>query len=299
MSTMRNIINVTGRSVSENFGKYRLNISNAYSYTLNINPSNRLHMHDEYEFNLVLSGTGKYFHDKETTSLQRGDVFCSDSQIIHEISSKETRDLCILWFNVIIESTNIDVSDTYEDNLIHAFLNGHSFFVPKQYHLFHYIPLLSPITEKNAHREYGAAQATRNMLLEEMQLLTNTSIKLNTTKTSSKTFLGVALDYINRNLTRRITLPELTAITSTSERNLRYLFQKYLGKSIIDEINGRKMKYASHLLRMRLNVQEVSEYLGILDPSQFSRLFKKYYDISPKKYQLLCSPADARAKQRF
>jgi AraC-like DNA-binding protein len=50
-------------------------------------------------------------------------------------------------------------------------------------------------------------------------------------------------------------------------------------------INEKKMEHAAFLLSLMMSVQDVCESVNIMDPSQFSRLFKKHLGLSPKQYQ--------------
>ena len=57
---MKNKILLYGQGFSENYGRYSVQVSNVFSYTMDMNPTNRQHSHYEYEFNVVISGTGSY-----------------------------------------------------------------------------------------------------------------------------------------------------------------------------------------------------------------------------------------------
>ncbi len=289
---MENIIAISGTKFEETVGKHHITVSEAHSYVLDINPSNRLHQHaDEYEFNIVLSGTGTYYQYNTTYPLKRGDIFISAPGIIHEIASNRTKDLQILWFNVYIERSHLPLSGRYEDTLIDSFLNDFECFVANQKHLLHYIPLLATTTAERKPRIYGSYLATRNLVYEQMEIVTKEPLYyLNPVRRKPETILHLANKFIIDNIRESFSVGDVAHAACTSERNLRHVFKNLLNKTVKEVINEKKMQYAAHLLKMRLSVQEVSDYINIEDPAQFSRLFKKIYGISPKKFQLFQSP---------
>ena len=63
------------------------------------------------------------------------------------------------------------------------------------------------------------------------------------------------------------------------------LFKKYMNMTINDYVIELRMKHAAYLLRdTYMNVNEAADYLGFSSVSYFSRVFKKYYGVSPSEY---------------
>lgn len=97
--------------------------------------------------------------------------------------------------------------------------------------------------------------------------------------------LSKILYYINENYTKNIQLDDIAAHTSFSKQYCMRLFKKHMGKTINEYVLELRMKHASYLLRETyMNVNEASDYLGFSSVSYFSRVFKKYYGISPSEY---------------
>jgi AraC-like DNA-binding protein len=56
--------------------------------------------------------------------------------------------------------------------------------------------------------------------------------------------------------------------------------------TLTDYINTKRLQRAVSLLRSSGNsIQEVAEQCGFLDMNYFSRLFKRYYGISPREFR--------------
>ncbi len=91
--------------------------------------------------------------------------------------------------------------------------------------------------------------------------------------------------YIHSNYTKKITLDKLCEEVNISKQYCMRLFKKYLHTTINDYILSTRMKHAAYLLRHTyMNVNEASLYLGFSSVSYFSRVFKKYYGVSPSEY---------------
>ena len=63
------------------------------------------------------------------------------------------------------------------------------------------------------------------------------------------------------------------------------VFRKYMQMTIGDYILDLRMRHAAYLLRNTyMNVNQAADYLGFSSTSYFSRVFKKYYGVSPSAY---------------
>jgi len=93
--------------------------------------------------------------------------------------------------------------------------------------------------------------------------------------------------YIHNNYTKKITLDVLCDEVNISKQYCMRLFKKYLHTTIDDYVLSTRMKHAAYLLRHTyMNVNEASSYLGFSSVSYFSRVFKRYYGVSPSDYYI-------------
>ena len=90
------------------------------------------------------------------------------------------------------------------------------------------------------------------------------------------------LKYLESHVKENISLEYAANMCALGKSQFCILFKKTTGDTFINYFNRLKMKRAFELLsREKLQVQEVAEQIGIRDISYFSRMFKKYYQISP------------------
>ena len=95
-----------------------------------------------------------------------------------------------------------------------------------------------------------------------------------------------ALEYMEINYAQRITLKELAEQMYVSQWHLSKLLNKHTKKSFNDLLNEIRIKNAKQLLKdPSLRVGDVAEMVGFMDITHFSRVFKKYTDMSANEYR--------------
>ncbi len=94
------------------------------------------------------------------------------------------------------------------------------------------------------------------------------------------------VNYIDEHLTEEITL---SILAEEFEKNPSYLsntFKKEVGKTVTDYINEKRIGESLRLLNTTsMSIADVSQKVGIIDFSYFSKLFKKYVKVSPREYK--------------
>jgi len=95
-----------------------------------------------------------------------------------------------------------------------------------------------------------------------------------------------ALEYIDNNYTRKLTLIEVAEKTYVSQWHLSKLLNKYTGKSFSELLNQARIKRAKELLEdPALRIGDVAERVGFFDMAHFSRVFKKQTGVSANEYR--------------
>ncbi len=103
-----------------------------------------------------------------------------------------------------------------------------------------------------------------------------------------------AMEYINTHYGKRIALSAIAETVNLSASYLCRLFKSEVGMSITGYLNQVRMEKAGFLLRtsnINVYMKEISAAVGIEDQLYFSRIFKKYYGISPSEYRTKHDPA--------
>lgn len=95
-----------------------------------------------------------------------------------------------------------------------------------------------------------------------------------------------ALRFIIQNFRKRTGLKDVSRATSISLRRLQTRFKEALGRTILQEINGRRVAHARHLLEStNKKIRVVAAECGFGSSVKLIRVFKQYVGTSPKRYR--------------
>ena len=92
------------------------------------------------------------------------------------------------------------------------------------------------------------------------------------------------ITYLKEHMAENISLEQAANFFFFLKSKFCVLFKKQTGDTFLNYFNSMKMRRAYELLtKKNIQVQEAAEQIGIQDLSYFSRIFKKYYTISPSE----------------
>lgn len=102
----------------------------------------------------------------------------------------------------------------------------------------------------------------------------------------SKQYLTQVKNYIQSHYQHAITLEETAAVVNLSTSYFSNLFKQEFGETFIDYVTKVRLKKAIELMEENTySLKEISFMVGYKDPNYFSRVFKKQYHDSPKRFQ--------------
>lgn len=124
----------------------------------------------------------------------------------------------------------------------------------------------------------------REMLHKYCLLVRNYSVK------GYSPIIQKVINQINLNLTGDLGLKNLSEMFHISAGYLSTLFKKETGITLTDYINKKRVEHAILLLNTtQLQIQVIASYCGVSDINYFTRIFKKFSGMTPKKYRELIS----------
>ena len=98
--------------------------------------------------------------------------------------------------------------------------------------------------------------------------------------------IQVVVDYIILHPTEQYTISKMSRMAELSESRFRTLFKQQVGKNPLEYLNEiRVMTAARKLLVSGDNISDIAYEVGYEDANYFSRIFKKYFCITPKQYR--------------
>jgi len=92
--------------------------------------------------------------------------------------------------------------------------------------------------------------------------------------------------YIRENITRKITLREISKIAGLSAPYFSTIFKEEMGENLSRYINRLRVEKASKMLiETNVSLSEISSECCFQDQSWFSKIFKSFTGVSPGKYR--------------
>ncbi|MDQ8734791.1 response regulator [Paenibacillus sp. LHD-38] len=183
-------------------------------------------------------------------------------QQLHSFSEKD-----IKYTGLIIESnckkfiSAYSATSTSTANVNASDLAGHANTIVESRFFSEYADRLKQIVTKTCDLIYEATRGKNNIILE-------------------------ALNYINANFERNITLNEIATHINVNSSYLSRMFKEKTGDTIMNTIHLKKIEKAkSYLINSNMKIQEIAEAIGIDDNTYFSHFFKKHTGLSPKQYK--------------
>jgi len=125
-----------------------------------------------------------------------------------------------------------------------------------------------------------------------LRMVFENNIKTKYFPSTSREKIEPAITYIEQYYDMKITNELLSQVCGISTQYFRKLFTEIYGLSPIAYVLQFRLTKAAKLLQNRkeLSVARISQMVGISDVYYFSKAFKKYMGVSPKKYSQLKTP---------
>lgn len=97
--------------------------------------------------------------------------------------------------------------------------------------------------------------------------------------------------YIDRNLSKPLSIDEIAAEFGLSANYFSTMFKKQLGCTVLEYLTEKRLIRAAQLLDgSNLKITQISAQLGYQNPSYFCALFAKRFGMTPSQYKKRCSP---------
>ncbi len=254
------------------------------------------HGHDFFEVAFVLSGNFYNFIGDKNLPLYPGDVLILAPRTSHAVCSCSDDSIMI---NILIRST------VFDEHFMKV-LNGddplHDFFVETLYRSSPSPYLLFKAGEDEEMtkcvleicREFSRNRQYRNTMLVALVSIFLVTLLRKHEKdvlipsvnpaVINETAIFI-LQYMQKNCAT-ITLSHLADFFNYSERQMQRIITTATGKSFSENIKNLRMQKAAHLLRdTPQTVTEIAYSLGYYDASNFRRVFKSVYHVTPQQYR--------------
>ncbi|GIQ71116.1 AraC family transcriptional regulator [Xylanibacillus composti] len=252
------------------------------------------HFHHHLEWIVVLAGKARFEIDTEHVIGEQGDLIMVNSGLIHGASS-------LLGESCEIASIVFDLSmlfgrkeDLCTEQFLEPFLNN-TYALPNR--LCGTLPVTKRI-HKNwmhilkqfRHKKPGYTLKIKSALFDTFYELFNAGLYEELTSQSPKDYrqtlrLKQILDYMDANLTKKLTVQQLAEHVHISSAHFYTFFKSMTGQSPIEYLNNLRLTRAQSMLQThQLTVQETAARVGFENVSYFIRLFKTKFGLTPQAF---------------
>ncbi|WP_097028367.1 AraC family transcriptional regulator [Clostridium peptidivorans] len=99
-------------------------------------------------------------------------------------------------------------------------------------------------------------------------------------------FIQKTLDYIDENITERITADKLAKLAGFSTYHYYRIFNSLVGVSVMEYVTRRKLQYALHELNNGEKIVNIALNYSFETHTGFTKAFKKHFGCAPNFYRL-------------
>ena len=236
----------------------------------------RKHCHSHFEIYYIIKGSCCYFIENQVFHLQPGDVILIPEGIMHNTEYQNTtysRKLisCSRYF--IPESVRAKLCDTV--------------------HLYRNPEILDKIDEifDKIEQEYAAiddlSEDVFKCYINMLFFLMIRNPNLSAPQDENKHYIEDAIEYLHSNYVSDVTLAQLATRYFVSPEHFSRVFKKKTNFNFSEYLNLLRLQKAETMLRQlnTASITDIAESCGFNDSNYFSVQFKRFYGMSPKKFQ--------------
>ncbi|MEM1153682.1 MAG: AraC family transcriptional regulator [Pseudomonadota bacterium] len=269
---------------------FRVSFSRSRQISFAKSYRNQLHRHSFFEPCIVVSGHGEFEHNGSVHALEPADLFLADPDAVHEIRSLDSRDLCIYFFGFYVTQHPLGKRVSAQAQLMQAamadFLHEHVQHLPGQWHL---IPLFEHALRLARDKQQPLESPfyrDASLLLVNQILVALAGFRESVVDDQHLRLRRCAVEHMEERLHERLRVASIADACGLSERHLRRKWKAWTGRTIVEEINIRRIDRACELLLVPdLSITEIAFQVGIRDAAQFSRLFRRFRHETPGAFR--------------
>lgn len=247
------------------------------------------HCHNGFEISMILSGEGYYFAEGRAIKVQAGSIIIFNSLVPHAwIANEENppvQKTFTFYHRLFLESElakeELKLFNEYLKSLTVLDLHGEE--AKKG------MAILELMYEEYINKKTNYRISIRHLLLiffiDSMRISKNKRISEGGKKNIPNEQLEVAVQYIKSHFHLNITLEDVAKEVYMHPNYFSALFKKSYGTSFVEYVNALKITMAAELMKNTdLSIQEIASQCGFSSLSNFYKVFKERYGLSPAKY---------------
>lgn len=266
------------------------NTTKTYScfYSTQTTGQDNIHIHDCCEVFFCVKGEGNVFVGEKVYKIGGGDMLVINQFEAHKISPDITKEF--ERYVLQIHPTFLYNWSTTDTDLARCFnVRGenvaHKIVLDEDKAEF-----LRSLFEKFKNTSDFADDVLKNVAAIEIVAFANDQFKKQNKlfmykSTAEDKTLDVAIEYINANFNKQLSLEIVAKNSLVSINELCRLFKNHLGTTVSKYIASKRISEAKKLLKGGASVMETAEKCGFTDYTSFIRAFNRAVGMAPGKYK--------------
>ena len=213
---------------------------------------------EHYLIHYVRSGKGVLYNNKGEFPVKKGQIFIIRPGEVTTYTADEEDPWSYIWLG--FNGTLAEKLNSIQEDVL-------------DYNADTFIRLTSAGDYNNTREEYAAGLT--------FEIISNI---LNNPDRSPK-YTKQAVNYINVNYMRNITVEEIAGVVGLNRRYLGRIFKKSVGMTVQEYIVHTRLSHSAEHLRQGESVSDAAMLSGYTDVFNFSKMFKKNFGVSPREYK--------------
>lgn len=249
------------------------------------------HWHPEIELVYIEEGNFTIIVNHKNYIAQAGDIFFINGGELHAMNQNIDN---VKFYSAVFypQLLDFDIKNPFQRNFIDPIKNGAACFPHKVTRNDEcYMAIKGQMQRIFAGGEDELSKSQQLVALYELILILYKenmmcSGRINKSDTRNSEIIKNTIAHIEKNLSSKITLKQLSDLSSFTEKYFCTFFKKQTNLTPVEYINRVRLERACELLKMHdISVTETALETGFESLSYFIRRFKKQFGVSPAQYK--------------
>ena len=253
---------------------------------------NYLHTHSFFEICYAFEGQGLFRINQKEYQVHQGQVFIAKPGEMHEILSSKSTPLGIYFWSYTLEPHAGSVPEMQEvDLLLKTFLtspcqvSNHVLTMQRTIDL-----LIEEVIQRGPAYHQMIAVLASKLLVDTvravMDIPQQRTLLSQQNRNRDDATVQIMVRYLHDNYHAPMTVRDLAAQVSLSERHCSRLFSRIMGRSIVEYLTMLRIEAASQLLlNSQHSLKEIAHMTGYPDVRYFSTLFHRQTGRTPTTFR--------------
>ncbi len=249
------------------------------------------HWHEQMEFLYFVKGKATIKCNFNSIDVKPKDLIVVNSNELHsgEMITDEIIYYVIIIDNSLLHSSSIDTCETkYITPITQNYILFKNKICEDENILGTIIDIILELEKKDLCYELAVKSSIYRLLTlmirnHLQRMMTENEYALRTKKIEK---LNELIKYIEENYSDKTSIESLSRIANMSKFHFCRVFKEITGKTVGQYINGVRINKAEYMLtNSDMNVSEIALSAGFEDINYFSRVFRKYKNMSPTSFR--------------